>query len=209
MPSSPDEPDGPEPVHITVSDIEPVDGGPDGAVSVSVTVTDPNAPGRAAVFEYIAVPGYRLSPIAITVRPAPGLPYAEYISVKPSDMRDLPLSRWESAAQFQAEIQLGRGGPGGPYPVGDQTGGAEELVLKHFPELANDTTPAGLRKMRSMTHLASVAIEYATHSIFGVKDPAGAIARAREANPATVRSWIHRARKAGFLPETQREGGQQ
>jgi hypothetical protein len=90
--------------------------------------------------------------------------------------------------------------------VGKESESAEEYVFKLYPELRGDDTPAGQRRLRSLTHLADIAMDYSVKGIFGVHDPAAAIARERDAKPATVRSWIHRARKAGFLPETYQGG---
>ncbi|MER5401669.1 hypothetical protein [Streptomyces sp. NPDC002599] len=180
--------------------------GPDGAVSVTATVTDPDHPRRSAVFEYVGVPGHRLAPVSVKVGPAPGLLPEEYAAIWPSELRDLPLTRWESAARYRAELELGhdtirravRRREEGPE-------GAEKWVLELYPDLKGDDSPAGRRRLRSLTHLADIALEYSYRSIMGVSDPAAAIARSRDANRATARSWIYRARKAGFLPATQQQ----
>ncbi|MFE7237903.1 hypothetical protein [Streptomyces sp. NPDC057580] len=203
MSSTPDDSGEPEPVRVTVTEPALVKDGPEGAIAVTATVTDPAHPKRAALFEYIGMPGHRLAPVSVTVGPAPDLPYDEYVSIPPRDLRDLPLARWESAARWRAELELGQGGSSDKRPES-----AEAWVFKLYPELRDDDTPAAQRRLRGLTHVADIAMEYATLSILGVKDPAAAIARRRDAKPATVRSWIHRARKAGFLPETQ-VGGRQ
>ncbi|MFF3897929.1 hypothetical protein ACFYY3_33210 [Streptomyces sp. NPDC001812] len=203
MSSAPDE----KPLKVGVSDAVPLEGGPEGALAVTATVVDPNHPKRQAVFEYIAVPNHRLAPVSVTVRPAPDLPFGEYVAAWPSEVRDLPLSQWETSARLLAEVMLGHDvfRDAGEFEPG-QGRTAEEWVLERYPELLGDNSPAGRRRLRSLTHLADVALDYARRSIYGAKDPAAAIARSRDANPATVRSWIHRARKAGFLPETQQGG---
>ncbi|MFD9905893.1 hypothetical protein [Streptomyces sp. NPDC059063] len=197
-----------EPLNVTVTEGEPLDGGPEGVVPLTATVAHPRMSRWCVIFEYFARPGYTLAPVAVSLRPAPGLSYDEYRRLPIGDIRNLPLVRWESAARLHVDAYLMKGQKLDVVPAykNDLDWEAQELALEHYPDIADVSTPGAMRRRKSMTHLASVAMEYTTHTLAGVKDPAAAIARSREANPATVRSWIHRARKAGFLPETDRGG---
>jgi hypothetical protein len=208
MPNASDE----QPVEVTVSDPVPRKEGPEGAVQITATVVDPQHPKRAATFGYIGVPGHSLAPVSIAVGPPPDLPTSDYVATFPSDVRDLPLGRWEIAARFRVEARLHRSEFTEVVLTSRKTAhakdwSAEDRVFELFPDLRNDDSPAARRRLASMTRLATVAQAYIVHSIFGVKDPAAEIAREMGANPATVRSWIHRARKAGFIPDTQRARG--
>jgi hypothetical protein len=189
---------------VELSQPQEVEGGPDGAVRISVTVMDVEHPMRAATFEYVSLPGHRLAPVSVSVAPAPFLPPEEYVAIWPSELRDLPLSRWESAARFRAELELGNDmARQAVQRRGRGSDAARKWVLELHPELEGDDSPAARRRLVSLTHLADIAVEYSYRSIVGVRDPAAAIARSRDAKPGTVRTWIHRARKAGFLPDSQ------
>lgn len=143
-----------------------------------------------------------------------GPPHAEHIfSGKPlsiSMVRDLPLARWEQAARGTLAGNLSRA-PGPPKDerlydgptwgemVDARTRDANELVYLAYPELIGDDSPAGQRRFRSLRRLVLVAGDYMHMLIEGRSDPAAEIAREYNVSPSTARSWIHRARKAGFL----------
>ncbi len=55
--------------------------------------------------------------------------------------------------------------------------------------------PANVRN----AFLGQVATDYRRNLALGVRDPAAKIARDMSANPATVRTWIRRARQLGLL----------
>lgn len=69
-----------------------------------------------------------------------------------------------------------------------------------YPGLEDDQTKAGMRRYYSMLNLAEVTRRYAYLVLDGEKNPTGRIAEEEDVKPATVRSWLHRAKKAGFYP---------
>lgn len=114
-----------------------------------------------------------------------------------SRIRDLPLARWEAAARAHVVEK---------YSL---TPADVDLVMEAltpvsrvdrlYPGLRDSTGAGDKRKYKSLMHLAEIANEFTGRQLVGEPDPATSIARDRGVNPATVRSWLHRARKAGLL----------
>ncbi|MEO3930749.1 hypothetical protein ABGB07_43935 [Micromonosporaceae bacterium B7E4] len=120
-----------------------------------------------------------------------------------SEIRDMPLARWEQAARASLTMKYSGALPPAeerPQPALDWT--QDDLnarVLELFPELRGDDTPAGRRRLKSLSRLARTANHYMELLAAGRSDPAAEMARRLNESPATVRSWIHRARKVGLL----------
>lgn len=123
-----------------------------------------------------------------------------------SAIRDLPLHRWELAVRNITTLWLDRASEEG-YAQGvaiaggdiDREALVDELMRSLYPAAADDDTPAGVRRYNSLLRLAEVAVEYQLLLAEGRSDPAAEIARMRGVSATTVRGWIFRARKAGFL----------
>lgn len=93
------------------------------------------------------------------------------LSLSAGTLRDVPWARWQRTADAHLR-------------AADERRGRASQQL----------TPQLLR-------LAEVAGAYRANLAAGLKDPVAAIARDYDVKPATARSWVHRARKAGLLGE--------
>ncbi|WP_251060564.1 hypothetical protein [Streptomyces sp. ISL-100] len=197
------------PVDVNVS--EPWESGDPRAVLVSAQLIDSEHPELAAEFEYLCISAEgQLFPRAVRVGPAPELPLGRTIPVTAGMLRDLPLARWESAARSHTQASLQAWEQNGLVDgLGRLTLRAlrdlkpEQLVEVIEPGLRESTRKADVRRYYSLLHQCSVAIEYTKLRMEGVKDPAARMARNHDVQPATVRSWLHRARKSGILPSNQ------
>lgn len=77
---------------------------------------------------------------------------------------------------------------------------ADDMMRQLYPDVVEDDgTAGGRRRYRSLHHLADVAVEYETLLAEGRDDPAVEIAHRHGSTPTTARSWVFRARRAGFL----------
>jgi hypothetical protein len=96
--------------------------------------------------------------------------------------RDFPIKAWELAAQAHVveAIDLARDEAEQGEPHVEPTSSGE----------------AGIPR------LMTIAIEYKKNIWDGVPDPVAAIARRHGVKPETARSWVHRARKKGYLGPT-------
>ena len=75
---------------------------------------------------------------------------------------------------------------------------AEEIVRARYPDLDPDAGPGAARRWNKLLRLVEVAQEYQAAQGRGENAPTEAIAEARGVAPATVRTWLHRARQEGF-----------
>lgn len=133
-----------------------------------------------------------------------------------SAVRDFPLVRWEQAARgvvtwaiddlAEWDTSAGRfalkvtpGHESESESESPQGRLVDELVESVDPDVKNDHTPAGRRRLASLRKLASVALDYRNELMHGRPDPAVVIAGKYDVSPSTARSWIHRARAAGLL----------
>ncbi|MBM0238434.1 hypothetical protein JNW88_17080 [Micromonospora sp. ATA32] len=181
--------------------------------AVEVTVQDSEDPRLTATFGYVI--GAFTRPLllrSIAVGPSAGVPLGKQARLTISGVRDLPLSRWEAAARAHLVqrfslsedqvLKVARIGLGAAEEdlrrMADIIGPAKS-VERLYPGLEHSDRPADVRRYRSLLHLAEVAQEYRSAQLEGVPDPAAKVARDRAVNPATVRSWLHRARKARLL----------
>jgi len=192
-----------------------------------VHVRDRAHPGVLAVFG-IAQGGSIGRPtwISLSIEPVDG---RAQLVLTSTGIRDLPLSSWSEAARAVLRSQDGLGltltgagtlaatgtadtagtaRAGNPTETLDLAGQpltaaleAHLVVDERFPGLRDDETPGGRRRYRSVIKLATVAAHYRRALASGRGDAAAAVAEELDANPATARSWVHRARKAGFLGE--------
>jgi hypothetical protein len=178
-------------------------------VSVAVTVEDSDHPRIGAAFGYLVGDAGRAVFLrSLQVAPATGTPVGQQRRLTVTTVRNLPLARWEAAARAHlAQVP------------GFQPASADDVlfVLRHvtpkdrvdrlYPGLAESKRPADVRKYRGLLHLAAVAEDFVREQLSGSPDPGAAIARQHNVKPATARSWVHRARKAGLLASPP-EGGQ-
>jgi hypothetical protein len=173
-------------------DPEPWPVGVDGARLVNVAVSDPDHPDLAVTFEFGMVPAQAMSVVRFHLESRPGY------SV--TSLRDLPMSRWERAARAAAESRIVTNGPIGQHVDPDAL--ADELVDARFPELTDAKGGNPLRRRNGLVHLAKMFQEYKQAEQSGVQNPAQALANAHSVTTATVRGWLHRARKEGLAPES-------
>jgi hypothetical protein len=189
---------------------------------VSATVRDPDYEFLQCVFDYYAIWHAKKLPLgALRIEPRPDTPVRRTSVLTVSGVRDLPLARWETSArahvaQYLTEQQWWNPDPAEVALVGKMMGMEPEditglqsavapaaLVRRLHPGLSESTKPTDVRRYRGLLHLAEVAQEFRSAQMEGVPDPAVSVAKARDVNPATVRSWIHRARKARLLEPAQ------
>lgn len=205
-------------VPILIKPIEPGEAGtqhPEEIHGVMAKVRDEDMPDRVVSFRYglevgrAGLHGVHLASAEIAVRGwAGGQPLAV------SSIRDLPLTRWENAARAAIHAEW--------FPPESPSGGklswftkntdgtlsidtslrdayAERLLSSLYPDVGKSDTPGARRRDESLRKLARAAVEYHAYLGEGRSDPAIEIARGNGVSPATARSWIFRARKAGLL----------
>jgi hypothetical protein len=128
-------------------------------------------------------------------------------AVSPGTIRNLPLATWDRSLVMRVWSVLRHPAysdllypllPYVPQAQGNYQPGA--AVAELYPGLSEDETKAGKRRYSSLLHLAHVARNYADLILEGEKNPTGLIAESEGVKPATVRSWLHRAKNAGFYP---------
>lgn len=194
---------------------------------VECVVTDPAHPGIVANFEFafmageVADDGREKLVLRAARVGAPSATEPEFLwpfpdkPFKVSIVRDLPLRRWETAARNVAMLRhldrdaalnlldrLERSTPKEtPPPDAKQRQRlAKDLLNSLYPDATEGVdSPIRMRRFVSLHRLALVAVDYQRMLAEGRSDPAAEIARRDGVTPSTVRSWIHRARKAGFL----------
>ncbi len=173
-------------------------------VQVTTQVRDPGHVGVVAVFTHRVrrLSGGLLPYGGTCVRVAVGLdaPGAEPgpQSLHMSLLRDLPLVRWELAAQ--AHALYASKGRRLPQDVDTHYWAIQAEVERVYPGLSPLTATRQLsRRWQTAYRLAEVAAHYRINIAAGLPDPAARIARDWGEKPATVRTWVHRARQAGFL----------
>jgi hypothetical protein len=158
---------------------------------VEVHVRD-EALGLFAIFEFGLVPGLPLGVLGYRV---------SSLNLIDTPLRELPVSRWEKAARAAAERRLVAAGPYGQQVSGDDL--ARTLVDAKFPELSDAAGGNALRRRNGLLHLAKMAYEYMQIQESGAANPAQALAERHGVSSATVRGWLHRARKEGLALESE------
>ncbi|MFJ9474738.1 hypothetical protein ACIRRI_06940 [Streptomyces mirabilis] len=164
--------------------------GVDGSRTIEVIVRDPDYDGTV-LFKFGMIPTQGMRVVTFTVFSAQGLE----VSVK-----DLPVSRWEKVARAAAERRLMAGGP---YQQHVAPGDLAELIVNEkFPELAGAAGGNALRRRNGLVHLAKMFEEYKQAEESGIENPAQVLAEKHSVSAATVRGWLHRARREGLAPES-------
>ncbi|WP_405580731.1 hypothetical protein [Streptomyces sp. NBC_01092] len=157
-------------------------------VEVHVWDTDPEL---FVIFKFGMVPGLPLKVLSYTVHSTHGIEQS---------LRDLPVTRWEKAAQAAAERRLVSGSPYGQHVSPADL--ARSIVDEKFPELAGATKGNALRRKNALLQLAERAAEYMGAMESGSSNPAEVLAERHGVSAATVRGWLHRARKEGLALES-------
>ncbi len=142
----------------------------------TVRIEDEKREGIVATFTYTGN-GPRLASMSI-----------EGEELAPATMRSLPWPTWERTARAAVMEQARED----HRRIMEVAGVYDEVASLH-PELTDR------RSARSHARLVGIAREYRKNLVDGVPDPVGAIARAHDVKPVTARSWVHRARKEGYL----------
>lgn len=120
-------------------------------------------------------------------------------------LRDLPIARWERTARMAAQVNQDAslswawGGEADPGEIEQQ---AEQIVKVIHPDVDPLSGKAGARKWAKLTRYAQVALQWQQGHLAGDPDPVGTVASDRGVSPATVRSWLYRAKLEGITPET-------
>jgi hypothetical protein len=171
---------------------------------VEFTVTAPDFPDVVVEMAYSLSGGIGLQSVKISSATSEAEEDAR--PVAPGTVRNLPLATWDrslvmrvwSVLRHPANPDLYALLPHMPQVKGNYLpmAAVEEL----YPGLAEDETKAGSRRYESMLRLADVVRRYADFILAGEKNPTGLIADQEGVKPVTVRSWLHRAKAAGFYP---------
>jgi hypothetical protein len=162
-----------------------------------VTVDDSDHPHLRATFTYLASVieprGASWALVGLAIGPQVDLPIGKHLVLTVTEVRDLPVSRWQQAARAAATAEVSNTVTAGFAAVSR----ALRDVAEAFGAPLNDRRAQ--RRLESRVRLVRIAREYRGNVAAGLTDPAGAIARDRGMNPSTVRSLVRRARAAGFL----------
>jgi hypothetical protein len=171
-----------------------------------VTVDDSDHPHLRATFTYLASVieprGASWALVGLAIGPQVDLPIGKHLVLTVTEVRDLPVSRWQQAARAAATAEVSNTVTAGFAAV--------SRALRDVAEASPGMSTAGVfgaplndrraqRRLESRVRLVRIAREYRGNVAAGLTDPAGAIARDRGMNPSTVRSLVRRARAAGFL----------
>ncbi|MFF2511664.1 hypothetical protein [Streptomyces sp. NPDC058086] len=160
------------------------------ARKVDVHVKDPELDVHVT-FELGLIPGQPLRVLSYRVLSFHGID---------TPLKDLPVIRWEKAAKAAAERRLVGGGPYGQNVAPEDL--AKLIVDQKFPELAGVTGGNGLRRKNGLLQLAQRAAEYMEAKESGSSNPAQVLADRHGVSAATVRGWLHRARREGLALES-------
>ncbi|MGW3024521.1 helix-turn-helix domain-containing protein [Streptomyces sp. NPDC001221] len=142
-------------------------------------------------FEFGLLPGHPLRVLSYRVTSIHGIEVP---------LRDLPILRWEKAAQAAAERRLVAGGPYGQQA--DRAAVAQMIVDEKFPELVGASKGNALRRRKALLQLAEQVSEYMEAKESGSSNPAQVLADRYGVSAATVRGWLHRARREGLALES-------
>lgn len=201
------------PKQMTSVRIEPLGDEGDGrAHSVAVAVEPDDRADVTVTFDYVVLPGEVLGPFGLHIEPReqPQLGDGWQLEGDPQRLgvailRDLPIARWERAARLAAQLHQGEripwGWEGGPGQ--DEVTARAELAVKALhPGVDPESGKAGARKWAKLTRYAQVVLQHQQAQLGGDADPVGTVASVRGVSPATVRSWLYRARSEGVTPES-------
>lgn len=172
-----------------------------------VHVEPPTLPLLEAVFTYEPVSGGVITLAGVAVGPRAGVAAGGAQPLTVTAIRDMPMATWERAAQAAVQQVLDDVVAKVARSRSATAKALLQSVREAMPELAE--LPDFHPRVQSALHLAEVAQEYRRNLAAGLPDPVKEIARQHDVKPATARSWIHRARKSGFLnPAVGRTAGE-
>lgn len=169
----------------------------------------------------------RLVAVRVETQHFPDDEFDEPERLAPGVLRDLPYARWDRMAQGAVANALGiqkrrleqhlffdtgaaqKEGDGAesirlPESVmNPQERGrrAEGIVRSVYPDLDPEANRFSTRTWNSLLRYANVSLEHLELLTGGVADPVAVLAERHDVAPATVRSWLHRAREAGVSSE--------
>lgn len=182
------------------------------AKRVEVHFTPPERTDLRVTFEYVALPGELLGPYGLQITQATPLRMGEgwQLAGDPerlgvAALRDFPVARWERAARLAAQVDRDADLPWGWQETTDPdsiAADAERAVRVLHPEVDPASGKAGARTWNKLTRYAQVVLQWQRGQLSGDPDPVGTVASERGVSPATVRSWLHRARLDGITPES-------
>lgn len=155
---------------------------------IHAPITDDELPGVEATFSFTPQGSNGLVLVGVRVSAMDGTPLS---------ITTLPLSRWERRARGAAAKQLLATEQN---PSGNAEEVAASLVAARYPELEDATHGNALRRRKGLLKLAKAAAEYAEATAAGAQNPAETLAERYDTSAATVRGWLHRARREGLAP---------
>ncbi|MFI9236911.1 hypothetical protein [Streptomyces sp. NPDC053079] len=180
---------------------QPIEGA-EGLASVEVSFVPADQSDLLITWQYVYREGEAMQPCGFKVEPAPGVAAGSRQQVGATVVRELPLARLERAARGLFEFSY-RGPREGVVRMGKQDAAtiseaAQAMVRELHPDLDEMAGAGAARRWKRLVRLAEVVQEYQMALARGDKSPAATVAEARGVAPATVRSWVHQARKEGF-----------
>lgn len=138
---------------------------------IRIAVEDSTHPNLRAIFTYSAARQMSQALIGFALEPREG---ADPGLLTVTQIRDLPVARWEQAARASVIQQ------------------AREALAGLAKVLEGQTAT-------KLGGLAEVARSYRMNVAAGMRDPVASIARDHGVKQATAAGWVFRARKAGLL----------
>ncbi|MEV5182864.1 hypothetical protein AB0K88_24200 [Streptomyces werraensis] len=191
--------------HFRVSLPEPIEGAPDSLVRKTVSLETADYPGLRFHWHYTIRNGSQIDgPHGFGIEPSRGTPSNNWQTLNATTIRDLPLSKLERAARQALGLPMLNPDAvqSGTWlraaPPQDIPGLARETVRNRHPEVDPEAGPAAARRWKRLIRLAEVWLEYQAAEASGDRAPTNTIAEARGVAPATVRGWIHHARREGL-----------
>ncbi|MET9414111.1 hypothetical protein ABZY03_07955 [Streptomyces klenkii] len=179
----------------------PIEGAEDLA-SVEVSFVPADQPDLLVTWQYVYREGEALQPCGFKIEPAPGVAPGSRQHLGATVVRELPLARLERAARglFELSYRIPREGVArmGKREAATISEAAQVMVRELHPDLDETAGAGAARRWKRLVRLAEVVQEYQMAVTRGDKSPAATVAEARDVAPATVRSWMHQARKEGF-----------
>ncbi|MFF7021947.1 hypothetical protein ACFY97_13130 [Streptomyces klenkii] len=176
--------------------------GAEGLASVEVSFAPADYPALLVTWQYLYREGEAMQPCGFKVEPAPEAPPESWPHLGATVVRELPLARLERAARslFELSYRVPREGVArmGRRDASSVTENAEAVVRRLHPDLDQKAGAGAARRWKRLVRLAEVIQEYQMAVTRGEKSPATTVAESRGVAPATVRSWMHQARKEGF-----------
>ncbi|MGW0417491.1 hypothetical protein [Streptomyces sp. NPDC003015] len=191
--------------HFRVSLPEPIEGAPDSLVRQTVSLETADHPGLRFHWRYTIKNGSQVEgPHGFTIEPSRDAPPDNWQTLNATAIRELPLSKLERTARQALGLPMLNpdAAQSGTWlravPPQDIPGLARDTVRGRHPEVDPDEGPAAARRWNRLIRLAEVWLEYQAAEAAGDRAPTNTIAEARNVAPATVRGWLHHARREGL-----------